>query len=270
MTVVVTLCSADRSERVARQNLFLHAGTIPFRHGIITLGPQQFDVPQVESITHFPQLPVHLSAARNAAGRWAIEQAQPDEAIIFLDADCLPAPTLLSAYVQACQQFPGSVFSGPVTYLQQGVVPRPHNVASYDAPHPARPNPIVGELQQASGQDYEVFWSLNFAAERSTLKHCLNSWDGFDESFTGYGGEDTDFAYQLRAHDIPLWWVGSARVYHLWHPVSSPPVEHVEDIVKNANLFYQKWGQWPMRGWLKQFSEMGLITFSKNRWETTI
>ena len=83
MTVVVTLCSADRSERVARQNLFLHAGTIPFRHGIITLGPQQFDVPQVESIAHFPQLPVHLSAARNAAGRWAIEQAQPGEAIIF-------------------------------------------------------------------------------------------------------------------------------------------------------------------------------------------
>ncbi|MET0931866.1 MAG: hypothetical protein ABWX74_20295, partial [Aeromicrobium sp.] len=46
---------------------------------------------------------------------------------------------------------------------------------------------------------------------------------------------------------------------HQHHPVSSPPLEHVEDIVRNATVFHDRWGAWPMGGWLDAFEERGLV-----------
>jgi hypothetical protein len=62
-----------------------------------------------------------------------------------------------------------------------------------------------------------------------------------------------------------MWWVGGARAYHQWHPVSDPPVEHVEDIVRNANLFHERWGWFPMEGWLTAFAERGLAVLDEER-----
>jgi hypothetical protein len=41
-------------------------------------------------------------------------------------------------------------------------------------------------------------------------------------------------------------------------PVSAPPVEHVTDIVRNANRFRERWGWFPMQGWLDAFADLGL------------
>ena len=46
---------------------------------------------------------------------------------------------------------------------------------------------------------------------------------------------------------------------HQYHPSPSPPVQHVADIVANANVFADKWGWWPMESWLEQFRELGLV-----------
>jgi hypothetical protein len=40
--------------------------------------------------------------------------------------------------------------------------------------------------------------------------------------------------------------------------VSDPPVEHLADIVRNANRFRERWGWFPMRGWLDAFAARGL------------
>lgn len=44
---------------------------------------------------------------------------------------------------------------------------------------------------------------------------------GFRESYRGYGGEDT---------------------FHPYHRVSDPPVEHLDDILRNAEVFHETWG----------------------------
>jgi GT2 family glycosyltransferase len=145
------------------------------------------------------------------------------------------------------------LLSGPVSYLDR---PGPGGYRATDLaaaqPHPARPAPAAGDLLQA--EDLRLFWSLSFALDASTWTLV----GGFDESYDGYGGEDTDFGQRASVAGVPLWWVGGALAYHQWHPVSDPPVEHVEDIVRNANRFRQRWGWFPMEGWLNAFAARGL------------
>jgi hypothetical protein len=80
--------------------------------------------------------------------------------------------------------------------------------------------------------------------------------------YVGYGAEDTDYAFRARAAGRSLHWVGGAWAYHQHHPVSSPPREHLDDIVVNARRFRARWGRWPMEGWLAAFAAEGLV-----RWD---
>ena len=42
--------------------------------------------------------------------------------------------------------------------------------------------------------------------------------------------------------------------------MSSPPVEHLDDILRNGRVFRDRWGSWPMRGWLEAFERRGLVS----------
>lgn len=81
---------------------------------------------------------------------------------------------------------------------------------------------------------------------------------GSCEGYTG-GGEDTDFAFTAAEQGTDLWWVGGAPAYHQHHAVSRPPVEHLDDILRNAGLFRKRWGTWPMEGWLHDFAALGPV-----------
>lgn len=204
-----------------------------------------------------------LAAARNLGARSALEAGA--EVLVFLDVDCLAGPALVGGYHDAVIAEPDRVWSGPVTYLPPagpGGYPL-RALASLDAPHPARPAPAPGERVVQS--DPDLFWSLSFALHRTAW---LRS-GGFHEGYLGYGGEDTDFARCLQAAGLGLGWAGEARGYHQHHPVHDPPVEHLDDIVRNGRLFWQRWGEWPMRGWLTRFEELGLVRRSGDGWEIT-
>ena len=54
-------------------------------------------------------------------------------------------------------------------------------------------------------------------------------------------------------------WLGGATAHHQWHTTHSPPWDHVEEVVRNAGVFAERWGWWPMEGWLAQFAEAGLV-----------
>lgn len=125
-------------------------------------------------------------------------------------------------------------------------------------PHPARVFPDAGLLRETN---YGLFWSLAFGVRRTTFDRI----GGFDEAFTGYGGEDTDFGFRAKQLDVPLLFTGGDVVFHQHHPVSDPPVEHLGDIVRNAQVFRRKWGWWPMEGWLNAFEAEGQIAFSSDR-----
>jgi N-acetylglucosaminyl-diphospho-decaprenol L-rhamnosyltransferase len=203
--------------------------------------------------------PLPLARARNLAASTALDLGA--EVLVFLDVDCIAGPELVAAYAQVVRRHPEVIWSGPVTYLEPGLLERQLARAwLYDDPHPARPAPSPGELQRDA--DPDLFWSLSFAVHRDTWRAS----GGFCEEYVGYGAEDTDFAHQTRDRGLELGWVGSARAYHQHHPTEDPPVRHVDDIVRNATVFHRRWGRWPMLGWLEEFERMGLVRGDRNGW----
>lgn len=247
MTAILTLANAARLTHVSRQAELVPEGV---EHIVVALDDH------AELETALPASAVidlgeaNLARARNTSAAVAVERGH--EHLIFLDADCLPDAELVPRYASGLERAPEHVLSGPVTYLPEG------EIRTEDPqPHPARPTPPAGVIEPA--EDYNLFWSLSFAVTAETWRAIDRAFGGFDTDYVGYGGEDTDFAWNLRHHGFGFSWLGGAHAYHQWHPVSSPPVEHLDDIVRNANYFAGKWGELPMRGWLDAFADAGLV-----------
>jgi hypothetical protein len=202
-----------------------------------------------------------LAAARNAGVEAAL--ARGAEVVVLLDVDCLPVPRLLGRYAGAADgPAADDVLCGPVAYLpplEPGEVYESRHLL-LARPHPARPDPPDGELRR--GGDHRLFWSLSFAVTPQVWRRV----GGFDEAYVGYGAEDTDFGQRAAREGVGLTWVGGATAHHQWHPVSDPPVEHLRDIVRNANLFRARWGWTPMEGWLDAFARHGLAEEDESGW----
>jgi GT2 family glycosyltransferase len=200
--------------------------------------------------------PLPVASARNVGAQAALNDGA--DLLVFLDVDCIPGRNMLCRYYQAVRdpEHRDALLCGPVTYLappQDADVGYPPAIETMTNPHPARPAPRDGDI--IASTDYELFWSLSFALTSSTWRKI----GGFYEQYRGYGAEDTDFAQTARAAGVPMRWVGGAHAYHQFHPVSDPPVEHMNDIVRNAAIFHRRWGWWPMAGWLTAFEQRGLI-----------
>ena len=258
LAVVTTV--RGRLDHLARQQAALDAQPTEHQRVIVQMGgPSIVETLAGRKVT-LVQLagdcdPLPLAAARNAG-----VAASTAEVVLLLDVDCIPSPTLLVRCCDALAEV-GGVVAGPVGYLPAGATRgnvTNETLASSAVPHPARPVPAPGELRREDR--YEMFWSLSFAVSRA-------DWDrvgGFCEDYRGYGGEDTDFAFKLRRAGLPLHWVGGAWAWHQHHDVSDPPREHLADIVSNALVFHQRWGCWPMTGWLKAFQDEGLLDWSRD------
>jgi len=134
-------------------------------------------------------------------------------------------------------------------------------------PHRARPAPGPGQVVLAGPDQWWLFWSLSFA----TTARDWHRAGGFCEDYRGYGGEDTDVAATVRSLGGSLFWVGGADAHHQHHAVESPPVRHLEAIVRNAAVFHGRWGWWPMTGWLERFRENGLVDYdaAADTWSLT-
>ncbi len=201
-----------------------------------------------------------ISTARNTGAEHAI--AEGADLLIFLDVDCIPSERLVERYCAAASTERGgrSLLCGPV-----GVLP-PSPPGGYDfdnlaaTAHVTTTRPVPGSEEIVDCQDYHVFWGLSFAV-------TTESWSrigGFCPEFIGYGGEDCDFAETARQAGIGMQWVGGAWAYHQDHPKGNPPVEHLHEIVRNANVFHRRWGWWTMSGWLHAFETLGLASYDED------
>lgn len=260
-TALVTVVHG-RHDHLRRQIRGLQQSSVPpDDHVVIALGdPDIGDVVRsADSAARVLDCPcgsrLPLAEARNRGARAALDGGA--ELLVFLDVDCIPSEQLLHRYrtVAGEADHRDALLCGPVTYLP------PAGSAGYDLsalddcidPHPARPAPPGNAIVATT--DYSLFWSLSFALTAATW-HRIG---GFCEEYEGYGGEDTDFGCTAAARGVPMRWVGGAHAFHQHHAVSDPPVQHIEDIVRNCLVFHRRWGQWPMGGWLKEFESQGLI-----------
>lgn len=212
---------------------------------------------------HVPPGPhgFRVGEGRNQAAARAIDAGA--ELLVFLDVDCLPGPALLAGYRAAAHAHPEALLAGAVTYLAS--VQRPEQAADLPfltRPHRARPALPPGETRAATASEYNLFWSLSFAVTPATWYRI----GGFHPGYEGYGAEDTDLAWTARANDVEMRWVGGADAYHQWHPVSSPPWQHLDAILRNGGTFAERWGTWPMGGWLEAFAAAGAIERRGEGW----
>lgn len=216
-----------------------------------------------------------LAEARNRGASEAT--AAGADQLIFLDVDCIPGPQTVAAYTQQLADPPRTrpapaVLGGDVAYLP----PLPPGQQDWTAPADLTRLPAVGQhrpdrARLAPGEtrpepDFTRFWSLSFAMS------VVDFWatGGFCPDYVGYGAEDTDFAQLVGARGGSLTWVGGATAYHQHHPSPSPPVHQLGSVVRNAGIFADRWGWWPMEGWLEGFRERGLAGPDEGgRWRVT-
>lgn len=178
------------------------------------------------------------------------------EGAIFLDVDCIPSSRMLALFTQAIQD-EDRLWMGSPRYLPAGSTAgrwQMEDLEQQAVVHPLQPD--LNEGQRLASTEYEKFWSLCFAIRKDTFDRI----GGFCESFAGYGGEDTDFAYAARKTGVPFGFIG-AFAYHQHHTVCKPPLNYFEAIIRNAIQFHRRWNVWPMESWLKEFASRGFIEF---------
>lgn len=214
------------------------------------------DTPEAIAATPFPCRVVRLETtglplaqARNLAASHAI-----GDQLLFLDVDCIPMTDLVGKMEAALNQR-DALICAEVRYLEPDAVTPGWTEAELtqrSQPHPARRFPPEGLRRE---DNPGLFWSLAFGLRRSTFARL----GGFDERFTGYGAEDTDFGFRATDGMVSLMFMGGTGAFHQHHGVYDPPLQHFDDILRNAAVFQRKWGVWPMTGWLQAFEAMGLI-----------
>lgn len=189
---------------------------------------------------------------KNASTR---EGANPAKhVLIFLDVDCIPDEHTISTLAQLCQ--PGRVVMSDPHYLP----PDWSGTSQPDLNAVAMPHPSRAHLHPGESGEWHMLWAMGFAITAEDFV----SVGGFDESYEGFGGEDTDFALRCRDAGLHLW-LSDARVFHQPHPVYRPPLQHLRSIVINAQRFKERWGSWPMEAWLNQFQTHGYVHWDEDR-----
>jgi GT2 family glycosyltransferase len=215
----------------------------------VSVGESPFPV----HILHCDQPGLPLAAARNMAAR-----AATADILLFLDVDCIPMRQLVGTIAEVARD-QDALICAEILYLGPDDARGDWDEADLmqgAAGHPVRVFPAHGFREESNAG---LFWSLAFAIRRDRF-FALK---GFDEGFTGYGAEDTDFGFRAQAAGLPLLFLGGAGAFHQYHAIFDPPLQHLGDIVRNARLFHQRWRFWPMDGWLTAFERAGLVARSQ-------
>ncbi|MGB3606256.1 MAG: galactosyltransferase-related protein [Psychroserpens sp.] len=199
-------------------------------------------------IWDFDKSDLPIAAARNAGASLA-----KFEVLAFLDVDCIPS----YSYIDRIANFEISsscIYMATPMYLENPVNSFEDFNFTRDAIlHPARPV-YHGNFKT---EDYGLFWSLCFYITTNLFFEI----GGFDETFRGYGAEDTDLSFKCRERGYELI-LTSEIVYHQQHKFMRPPVNSIDSIIRNSNYFYTKWNVWPMANHLEAFSKLGYIDWN--------
>jgi GT2 family glycosyltransferase len=131
-------------------------------------------------------------AARNLASRRARGRF-----LLMSDDDCVLAPGTLEAHLKAHVDHPGSVVVGPLRL-----------------PDELRNGRRREPFEQVFTLAGRASWVNATGANTSLSAHSFREAGGYDESLTGYGGEDPDLALRLRARGARFRFAPRALAFH--------------------------------------------------------
>lgn len=258
MSISVLTIVRDRPEHLAQLVEGLRRSDVPPDELVIAdMGSDPAviapDAPFSVRIVRVVENGLLLAAGRNAAACAAI-----GDYLLFLDVDCIPMRGLVAEMARQLRR-KDALICAEVFYLGPTDARGPWSEESLTlsaTTHPVRTFPARGVREEPNAG---LFWSLVFGIRRT----CFEDLGGFDDGYTGYGAEDTDFGFRARQAGVSLLFMGGPGAFHQHHDVLDPPLQHVEDIVRNAQRFRNRWQVWPMEGWLRAFSELGIVEWSE-------
>lgn len=182
------------------------------------------------------------AAARNLAVREVVKVGSP-RALVFLDGDCVAPPYFLESHLRLLR--PRKLVAGGRGLLTSSYTRQLEQLADQAPPHElsyaleAFSSPYrlwlskscdrLFAMKRFTNPLFDVFRDLRPRDERRVRTCNLSLWiedfdraGQFDESFVGWGLEDTDLAIRLIRAGVR---VRSGRfatnVFHLWHPERS-------------------------------------------------
>ena len=172
--------------------------------------------------------------------------------LVFLDSDCIPAPSLLATY--AAHFAPDSFYLGGVYYLNQQLSETVLQDYSPFSQHKFWASAAQSwNLKKGSARrNFKRYWksklyiALNFRRPKIWGGNCAVNHDvfkkinGYDENYTGYNKSDSDLRNRLvkgSYRAVPL--QTKARVYHLYHQVQK--WRNVPQILDQKEHPYFKW-----------------------------
>ncbi|MFL1896388.1 glycosyltransferase family 2 protein [Aquimarina sp. 2-A2] len=187
-----------------------------------------------------------ISEARNLG-----VEAASFENLIFINIKCIPEANFIGTMIRHALLYEGLIMGTP-KYITQKIESDfdIETLGESSVYHPQRPE--VYDIKQEF--NYQLFWSLCFTISK-TQYTILN---GFDTRFSGYGAEDLDFAFKARELNCPFY-LNDAIVYHQQYAFYALPLNNFDYVIKNSDLFYEKWGEWPMDSTLEKFTQLELI-----------
>ena len=182
--------------------------------------------------------PLPIPKARNRG----FDSCKTDK-FIYLDVDCICPETLLEEMTGMLST--GKVVTANVTHLSEQVS---------DIEEVYLQQQVTPKITAPERVPFVSFDTTIFGITRRDFERV----GGFDLDYNGFGIGDMDFA--TRCSQAGLYLLNTGRhVYKQFHVLYNPPVNHLCDIVANAEVFRQKWGAYPSSEIFTQFVKLGLI-----------
>jgi len=135
--------------------------------------------------------------------------------VLFLDSDMAPAPGLIETYLRTWEKYPDDVIVGAIKNPPERKI---DNLHKYLFSRGGLANKNEALLPG------RYFVSGNF----SIRKDIFEKLSGFDTTFQGWGGEDTDFGLRLEQEGIRIRYSPHAVCYHYHSKTVEETLEEFE------------------------------------------